>query len=78
MKITPPAVLAAAALLSACASTPPSRTGFLGDYSQLQPAPDRDGVMLYVDQTADLRPYTKPCFDQVLVTPAPVASSGHQ
>jgi type IV pilus biogenesis protein CpaD/CtpE len=39
MKFTLPAVLATAALLSACASTPPSRTGFLGDYSQLQPPP---------------------------------------
>lgn len=67
-------VLVAAALLSGCASTsPPSQSGFLGDYSQLKPAPDREGVMLYVDQSADLRPYSKLMFDpvQVLVTPAP-------
>jgi hypothetical protein len=74
MKFAPGAVLITAALLSACASTPPpAQSGFLGDYSKLQPASDREGVMIYVDQTADLRPYTKLYFDpvQVLVTPAP-------
>ena len=74
MKLSFAAVFVSAALLSGCSSTPPaSQTGFLGDYSQLQPASDREGVMLYVDRTVDLRPYTKLMFDpvQVLVTPAP-------
>lgn len=75
MKTTLGAVLVTAALVSACASTPPAapRTGFLGDYSQLKPAPDREGVMLYVNQQADLRPYTKLYFDpvQVLAAAAP-------
>lgn len=74
MNMSLASILCAAALLSACASKPPeSQTGFLGDYSQLKPAPDREGVMLYVDQGADLRPYTKLMFDpvQVLVTAAP-------
>lgn len=68
------AALIMTVLLSGCASTPPpSQTGFLGDYSQLKPAPDRDGVMLYVDQGADLRPYNKLYFDpvQVLAASAP-------
>jgi hypothetical protein len=73
MKATLGTVLIAAFLLAGCASTPPSQTGFLGDYSQLQPASDREGVMLYVDRSADLRPYTKLMFDpvQVLATPGP-------
>jgi len=75
MKLSPAAVLVSVALLSGCASTPesPPQSGFLGDYSQLKPAPDREGVMLYVDKRADLRPYTKLTFDpvQVLVAPAP-------
>lgn len=73
MKIMLGTILCAAALLAGCSSTPPaSQSGFLGDYSQLKPAPDREGVMLYVDQNADLRPYTKLMFDpvQVLVTPS--------
>jgi hypothetical protein len=73
MKIRFSALLVAAALLAGCASTtPPTQTGFLGDYSQLKPAPDREGVMLYVDQSADLRPYTKLYFDPVQV----LASAG--
>ena len=75
MKRTSGAVFVAAALLSGCASAPPAtpQAGFLGDYSQLKPAPDREGVMLYVDRGADLRPYTRLMFDpvQVLVTPGP-------
>jgi len=74
MQVSTRAVLFAAVLLSGCASTPPpSQTGFLGDYSQLQPASDREGVMLYVAPGADLRPYTRLMFDpvQVLATAAP-------
>lgn len=68
------AIIVTLALLAGCKSTPEqSQTGFLGDYSQLKPAPDREGVMLYVDQGFDFRPYTKLMFDpvQVLVTPKP-------
>ena len=73
MKAMSATVLGAAILLCGCASPPPaSQSGFLGDYTQLQPAPDREGVMLWVDKSADLRPYTKLMFDrvQVLATPA--------
>lgn len=73
-KTTTGAVLVTLALLGACKSTPENtQTGFLGDYSQLQPAPDREGVMLYVDHSFDFRPYTKLMFDpvQVQVTPGP-------
>ena len=68
------ALIVMLALLGACKSTPENtQTGFLGDYSQLQPAPDREGVMLYVDRSFDFRPYTKLMFDpvQVQVTPGP-------
>ncbi|WP_123071201.1 DUF3313 domain-containing protein [Massilia aurea] len=49
------------------------RSGFLGDYSQLKPAPDRDGVELYIDRSVDYTRYTKLLLDpiQVLATPAP-------
>lgn len=48
-------------------------SGFLSDYSQLQPAPDREGVLIFIDRSADYRPYTKVMFDpvQVYVTPNP-------
>lgn len=48
-------------------------SGFLGDYSQLQPAPDREGVLLFIDRSADYRPYSKVMFDpmQFYVTPNP-------
>lgn len=73
-RLTKGAIVVAVALLGACKSTPEqTQTGFLGDYSQLKPAPDREGVMLYIDQGFDFRPYTKLMFDpvQVLVTPKP-------
>ncbi|MET0209125.1 MAG: DUF3313 domain-containing protein, partial [Burkholderiaceae bacterium] len=49
------------------------RSGFLGDYSQLKPAPDRDGVELYIDRSVDYTRYTKLLLDpiQVLASPAP-------
>jgi hypothetical protein len=48
-------------------------SSFLGDYSQLKPASDREGVLLFIDRSADYRPYTKVMFDpvQVHVTPNP-------
>jgi hypothetical protein len=73
MKRHPGAILLALSVLAGCASTPAPPSGFLGDYSQLQPAPDREGVMLYIDKSADFRPYTKLMLDpvQVLVVPVP-------
>jgi hypothetical protein len=51
-------------------------SGFLGDYSQLKPAPDREGVMLYMDRSRNLSQYTKVMFDPVVVyaTPGPDAA----
>lgn len=46
-------------------------SGFLGDYSQLKPVPDREGVMAYIDKNVDLRPYTKVMFDPVAVVMTP-------
>jgi hypothetical protein len=74
MKRHPGAVLLALSVLAGCASTPEAQTsGFLGDYSQLQPATDREGVMLFVDKGTNFRPYTKLMLDpvQVLVVPVP-------
>src|SRR3954466_5926066 len=52
-------------------ATPPS--GFLGDYSQLQKATDREGVSIFIDRAGDYRRYTKIMFDptQYYVTPNP-------
>jgi hypothetical protein len=77
MKLSSGAVILTLALAAGCQSTGPQNpppSGFLGDYSQLKPAPDREGVALYIDKSADYRPYTKVMFDppvQVLVTPNP-------
>ncbi|MGZ5182357.1 MAG: DUF3313 domain-containing protein [Ramlibacter sp.] len=68
------ALVAILALLGACQSTPENtQSGFLRDYSQLQPAPDREGVNLYIDRSFDFRPFTKLMFDpvQLQVTPGP-------
>jgi hypothetical protein len=62
------------AMLAGCTSTPEQQqSGFLRDYSQLQPDPDREGVMLYIDRSTDFRPYTKLMIDpvQVMVVPVP-------
>jgi hypothetical protein len=57
---------------AAGAGTVANHSGFLGDYSQLKPAPDREGVELYIDRSVDYRPYTKLMIDevQVLYTPS--------
>lgn len=71
MKYSSSAIIVTLALLGGCSSQPTTtQSGFLGDYSQLKPAPDREGVMLYVDRNTDFKPYTKLMFDpvQVLVT----------
>jgi hypothetical protein len=51
-------------------------SGFMGNYSQLKPAPDREGALLYLDRSQDLRAYHSVMFDpvQVIVTPGPDAA----
>lgn len=80
MKISSGAVLFAIALTTGCATTGHESgttaiapSGFLSDYSQLKPAADREGVMLYVDRNRNYRPFTKIMLDpvQVIVTPSP-------
>jgi uncharacterized protein DUF3313 len=48
-------------------------SGFLADYSKLQPATDREGILLFVDKAADYSGYTKITFDpvEVYLTPNP-------
>jgi hypothetical protein len=73
-RFTPGAIVATMTLFAACKSTPEqTQSGFLGDYSQLRPAPDREGVMVYIKPDFDFRPYNKLMLDpvQVLVTPKP-------
>jgi len=55
------------------AATKPQYSGFLGDYSKLQPAADREGVHRFVDRSRDYRGYTKIMFDpiEVYLTPNP-------
>lgn len=62
-----------AAPATAMTKDKPTYSGFLDDYSQLQPAPDREGIMAYIDRSADYRRYTKVMFDptQFFVTPNP-------
>ena len=65
------AVLFAAAPVFAqtgdAAAKRPVHSGFLADYSKLKPAPDREGVMLYVDRSVKYREYTK-----IMLKPAEV------
>ena len=51
----------------------PQYSGFLTDYSKLQPAPDREGVQLFIDRSKNYRPYTKVMFEpmEVYLTPNP-------
>ncbi len=39
--------LALALMIAGCAGEPPKPTEFLGDYSALQPLPDRPGTLYY-------------------------------
>lgn len=56
---------------------PPSApSGFLGDYSQLRPAPDREGVMLFLDKTRSYREYDKVMFEPMVIVPAPGSDYG--
>jgi hypothetical protein len=63
------ALALAAVPLAASAQTKdgPARSGFLADYSQLKPAPDREGVLLYVNPSAGRSGYTKLMFRPVEV-----------
>jgi hypothetical protein len=65
------AAIVAAAASSACSSPPPDTTGFLGDYSGFDRAPDRDTAWIWRKAGADLRDYDKLMFDPVVVQPAP-------
>jgi hypothetical protein len=51
----------------------PASSGFLADYSKLQPATDREGVRSWVDRSADFRQYSKVMFHPtvVVITPGP-------
>jgi hypothetical protein len=51
----------------------PQYSGFLSDYSKLQPVADREGVWLSLNKTADYSGYKKIMFDpiEVYVTPNP-------
>lgn len=50
-------------------------SGFLGDYSQLRPVPDREGVNAYIDKSANYRSYTKLMFEPVKIIVAPGAAA---
>jgi hypothetical protein len=54
-------------------SQQPVNSGFLPDYSKLQPAADREGVRSWVNRSADYRQYSKIMFHPtvVVVTPGP-------
>lgn len=45
------------------AAAGPQHSGFLGDYSALQPAQDRQGILLFVDRSRNYQAYTKVAFD---------------
>ena len=64
---------AGAALAENKVPDPAQYSGFLGDYSQLQPAKDREGVLLYLDHSKDYHGYTKIMIDpvEVVLTPNP-------
>jgi len=49
------------------AANKPKFSGFLSDYSKLQPAKDREGVWNSIDKTADFSGYTKIMFTPVEV-----------
>jgi hypothetical protein len=55
------------------AASKPQYSGFLGDYSKLQPVPDREGLQHFLDRSRDYRGYTKIMFVpiEVHLTPNP-------
>lgn len=62
-------------LLSGCASTNgkakadggPKYSGFLSDYSQLQPDRDGSGAMLFLDPNADMKKYNSILLERIMV-----------
>ncbi len=51
------------------------KTGFLGDYSQLQPGGDDRAALVYIKQGVDFKPYDKIMFERVLVQLSPEAEN---
>ena len=72
--------LALAASWSLAQANPPptAPSGFLGDYSQLRPASDREGVMLFLDKTRSYRAYTKVMFEPIVIVLTPGSDDGAQ
>lgn len=66
--------LALTGALTGCSASPRSHSGFLGDYSKLQPSAKVDGAMSYVNPGFDLSKYDKFIIDPIGVNFAPDAS----
>jgi hypothetical protein len=63
-------LLAGALLLAGCAASgmkTVEKTGFLSDYSQLQPGGDDRAALVYVKSGIDLKPYSKLMFERIVV-----------
>jgi hypothetical protein len=74
MRIAAVSLALALGIVPAFAQTQqPVNSGFLSDYSKLQPAQDREGVRLWVNRSAEYGKYTKIMFRpvEVVVTPGP-------
>ncbi len=54
-------------LISGCAGTETARTGFLKDYSKLQPHPDIDGRFRYINPKMNVGDYSKFIVDPVVL-----------
>lgn len=74
--ITRAAAAMAVALLAACATPVPERSGFLGDYSQLKPDKYGKSALLWAEKPGfDWRRYRKLMIDPVLVYYHPKADN---
>jgi uncharacterized lipoprotein YmbA len=60
------AAVLTAALLAACASNSPY-SGFLKDYSKLEPHPEREGTLIWEKADVDMRDYDRLMFDDVVL-----------
>ncbi len=69
------ALTVSAMLLVACESTGSSKSGFLQDYSGLQPHPEIAGASLYLKDETILRGYDKVMLDPVTIVYAPHAGN---